>query len=145
LRRPSLFRLALVPLIGLTTLEIALYHGVDFLDSEIVALSALGLGLLTFDLLTAIYVARSVPERRLRAGISLSALVWGLQLPVVIALVWIADGPPTPGDDSLLNVGLFGWWYTGVVSVPVIGLLSPCVGWIVDRRRKKQRPETSMT
>jgi hypothetical protein len=62
-----------------------------------------------------------------------AALVWGMQLSLLVVLVWLTNGPPVLADDSVWNVAIFGWWYTGIVSIPLIGVLSACVGWVVDK------------
>lgn len=125
-------------MIALTVMEIALYHSLDFVyrafgDTAmiLVLLSAL----VGFDVLAAVYVARSFAAHRLWYGLEVATLVWGTQLPVLIVLIWIAEGPPVIAADSLWNVGVFGWWYTGLVSVPLIGLLTPGAGWILDKRK----------
>jgi hypothetical protein len=132
--------ITVVPLaLVLTLLEIALYLTLDSIEAAsgiATALFLLATGLFAFDLLTAVYVARAFPVLRLRHGVKVAALVWGLQLPLLVVLVWITSGPPVLADDSVWNVAIFGWWYTGIVSIPLIGVLSACVGWVVESTRR---------
>jgi hypothetical protein len=138
----ALARLALIPMLTLAAVETALYNSVGFfaeVGGDIAAVSVLGLALIAFNVLTAVHVARSVPVQRLRYGVTVATLVWGMQLPVLLALTWIVAGPPVLADDSLWNVSVFGWWYTAVVSIPLIGLLCACAGWILEKRTARAR------
>jgi hypothetical protein len=41
-------------------------------------------------------------------------------------------------DDSVWNVGIFGWWYTGTVSLVVVAVLSAIVGRLLDKRNMER-------
>lgn len=132
-------------MLALTALEVALYVTLDFFAdalSDIATLFILVSPLMAFDVLTAIYVARSFAVQRFLYGFSVGTLVWGMQLPVLIALTWVAEGPPVLADDSLWNVGVFGWFCLGIVSIPLIGLLSASAGWILDKRKAGNKIES---
>jgi hypothetical protein len=136
-RPPSHSKISVVTLaFVLTLLEIALYLTLDSIAAAsgiVTALFMFATSLFAFNLLTAFYVAWVFPVQRLRHGVKVAALVWGMQLPLLVVLVWLTNGPPVLADDSVWNVAIFGWWYTGIGSIPVIGLLSACVGWLVDK------------
>ncbi len=68
----------------------------------------------------------------------LLAVVWALQLPLMVAIVWIAEGPPTTAsDDSWWNAEIFGWWYRGMLWLALISSLWRVVG-IIFRKRKRR-------
>ena len=130
------WRTALGLAFALTTLEVALYNVLDPVIVRISGAAALILiagAFLTFYLLTALCVARTFTRERFENGLISALLIWTLQLPLVIAVVGISEGGLILADDSLGNVGIFGWWYTGIVSVPLIGMCSGLIGWILDR------------
>lgn len=57
---------------------------------------------------------------------------------MIIVIVWMAEGPPVLADDSLWNVGIFGGWYTGTVSLVVVAVLSVVVSRFLDKRRMER-------
>jgi len=68
----------------------------------------------------------------------LLAIVWAFQLPLMVAIVWIAEGPPsTASDDSWWNAEVFGWWYRGMQWLALIWSLSRFAG-IIFRKRKRR-------
>ena len=72
---PPHFRFALLPLVALTTLELALYHTLDFMVDAwggVTALLVISFALLTSALLTAVRSARSFTERRFDQGLALA-------------------------------------------------------------------------
>lgn len=83
---PHLIRLALLPLVGLTALDIAVYSGIDFIArsaGDITALAGVALALLLFDLFLAIYAAKSfpLPADRVLLSCYLVAVVWVCSCP----------------------------------------------------------------
>ena len=132
-------RLALVPLAFINVIVVSTLLNELRVISDSAWLLFGGTALVGLLIVPGVVVGHCFRVNSAEKGAEVAVLAWLLELPILVVLASLLEGPPKLADDSLWNVaGVL--WGVGFSTSFVVGLISGAVAWYSRWSKRAIRP-----